>query len=112
MTVPVLMSPELREARERLRRVPISTVSDLFTLDPDEIADGYSSGREGFPCGDNLTRAQFHGWRNGAMDSHRMEPDAYSIALIADIRSRGIRLMDLDAVHRKQFEWLKSIGIA
>ena len=67
---------------------------------------------DGFPCGDNLTRAQFHGWRNGAMDSHRMEPDAYSVLLIADIRSRGIRLMDLDAVHRKQFERLKSMGLA
>lgn len=68
-----MMSPELREARERLKRVPVSSVSDLFTLSPDEIEEGYRDLREGLRCGENRTRAYWHGWRNGMIDSGKMQ---------------------------------------
>jgi hypothetical protein len=47
----------------------------LETLDNAEIQEGYRDGRDGLPCGDNRSRSYWHGWRNGMMDSKRMESD-------------------------------------
>lgn len=112
MGEPAIMSPELREAREKLKRFPVHSVSDLFTLDPDEIEEGYKDAREGLRCGDNQSRAYWHGWRNGMIDAGKMEPDEWSALLIRDMQSRGLKIMDVAAEHRKQFAWLKSMGLA
>ena len=58
-----------------LRRHPVSTMDDLESLNDADIKEGYRDGRAGDPCGDNRSRSYWHGWRNGMMDSHRMESD-------------------------------------
>ena len=111
MTAPI-MSPELREARERMKRIPVHSVTDLFSLDPEEIREGYADAREGLPCGENRSRAYWHGWRNGMIDSYKMEADAWGAMLIADMHARGFDLMTIVDAHDKQFAWLKSMGLA
>jgi len=65
-------------------RRPVTTAADLETLDGDEIMEGYRDGFEGFPCSGNRSRAYWHGWRNGMVDSKRMEIDADQTALVRD----------------------------
>lgn len=74
-----------------MNRVPVSTLADLDTLDDAEIVEGYHAGREGWPePGDNHSRAYWHGWRNGMIDSGRAHPDAASMALVKEYVARGI----------------------
>lgn len=55
-------------------RIPVVTVEDLDTLDHAEVLEGYADGREGFPCGENRSRSYWHGWKNGMIDTRRMDP--------------------------------------
>ena len=107
-----MMSPELRDARERMRRIPVASVSDLFSLDPDEIEEGYGDARAGMLCGDNRSRAYWHGWRTGMVDCRRAEPDAFAIALVKDVIDRYGDPALVANAHRKQFAWLQSMGLA
>lgn len=70
-------------------RLPVHDLATLQTLDQREIDEGYRDGREGFPCGENRGQAYWHGWRNGMMDSGRMQPDWASRALVAAYVARG-----------------------
>lgn len=69
-------------------RRPVIFAADLDTLDPAEIEEGYHDGREGFPCGENRGRAYYHGWRNGMIDSGRMEKDVWAGMLARDVMQR------------------------
>jgi hypothetical protein len=102
---------KIDDARRALRRQPISSLSELFELNPDEIAEGYRDGFEGLPCGDNHSRAYFHGWRNGMVDSGRAKTDAWSMALAADVRRFG-GLAAAVAHHERFYPELKALGIA
>lgn len=56
---------------------PVSTAADLALLDGDEIVEGYRAGLRGAPePGSDKSRSYWHGWRNGMVDSHRMEMDS------------------------------------
>lgn len=57
-------------------RRPVTTTDDLDTLEDAGVLEGYGDGREGFPCGENRSRSYWHGWRNGMIDSGRMEMPA------------------------------------
>lgn len=69
--------------------IPVRTVSDLETLDQNEIVLGYWSGFEGdSEPGNNHSRSFWHGWRNGASDKRFREIDADQRALAREIVSR------------------------
>jgi hypothetical protein len=63
------------ELEHILRRHPVSTMADLERLDNAEVQEGYRDGHEGLPCGDNRSRSYWHGWRNGMIDTKRIESD-------------------------------------
>lgn len=70
---------------------PVRTLSDLLTLDGDEISEGYIDGFHGEPePGNNRSRSYWHGWRNGACDSHRIEKDDAMAALVGDVAPGGV----------------------
>ena len=53
---------------------PVKTITDLDSLNSDEIVKGYLLGLHGEPE-PTESRALWHGWRNGLTDSGRMEKD-------------------------------------
>ena len=68
---------------------PVETVSDLDTLDSDEIVEGYWAGKDGWPePGNNRTRSFWHGWRNGAADGRHREIDAAQRRLAYEVVRR------------------------
>jgi hypothetical protein len=70
---------------------PVRSIEDLDALDIAEILEGYWEGRDGEPePGANRGRATWHGWRNGMIDSHRMEKDdaAAELARVCVARQR------------------------
>lgn len=70
--------------------MPVRTAEDLDALDLGEIVEGYLAGRAGDPePGHNRGRAFWHGWRNGAMDSGRLEIDDAARALVRAVAPRG-----------------------
>ena len=108
-----MMSPELRESHERMSRIPVYSLAEFCTLDPDEIREGYQAAHEGLGCGDNMSRAYWHGWTVCQINEKKMEtPDAHR-ALIHEIFVRfGGLSTEYIEYHRKQFAWLKSMGLA
>lgn len=69
---------------------PVLTSADLMTLDSAEIVEGYMDGRDGDPePGNNRGRSYWHGWRNGMVDSGRMEKDEAMAALAHDYAPGG-----------------------
>lgn len=70
--------------------MPVRTMADLDSLDPEEIVEGYCAGHEGDPePGHNRGRAYWHGWRNGAVDSGRRKVDCEQVQLAHAYCSRG-----------------------
>ncbi len=68
----------------------VSTLADLMMLDDDEIAAGYSAGLEGAPPpASDRSKGYWHGWRNGLVDSGRLQADAAQLALSRDIERAG-----------------------
>jgi hypothetical protein len=64
---------------------PIATIREFRELDEGEVMCGYMDGFQGITCeASALTRSYLHGWRNGAVDSGLMEPDAAYIELEAE----------------------------
>jgi hypothetical protein len=54
--------------------VPVTTLEEMDALDRDEVIEGYLDGYKGEPePGNNRSRAYWHGWCNGAVDSKRRE---------------------------------------
>ena len=55
---------------------PVRTLEVLNTLDQSEIVEGYRDGLAGEPTpGGNRSLSYWHGWRNGMVDSGRMQKD-------------------------------------
>lgn len=71
-----------------IKFAPVQTVQDLETLEPlSDMKEGYYAGLRGDDePGHNHGRAYWHGWRNGMMDSHRMEIDAAARRLAHQVR--------------------------
>lgn len=76
--------------RPDMRRVPVCTLGELFQLNPAEIEEGYKDGLDGLPCGDNRSRAYWHGWRNAMVDRGHAEKDAYQAVLAHEVVRSGI----------------------
>lgn len=78
------------EGDGRVEWVAVRTVEELDTLDDLEIVSGYRAGKDGDPePGHNRSKAFWHGWRNGMIDSSRMEPDEASGQLVRDVLRNG-----------------------
>jgi hypothetical protein len=56
-------------------RVPVTTVEELDQLNNMEVFEGYQDGLENFRCGENRSRAYWHGWRNGQVDGGHAQKD-------------------------------------
>lgn len=62
-----------------MKFVPVSSLSDLESLDEDMIVDGYRSAERGDPePGPNRGRAFWHGWRNRMIDLGELPGDEAS----------------------------------
>lgn len=68
---------------------PVSTVSELETLDEAEIVEGYQDGLNGEPKpSGNRSKSYYHGWRNGMMDRGKIPQDKFSINLAYEFISK------------------------
>lgn len=57
--------------------IPVETIAEFRALDEGEVLCGYLDGIQGLPCPiGEVSRAFWHGWRNGAVDAGFIEPDA------------------------------------
>ncbi len=73
-----------------MNREPVRTKADLDALDDAEIVEGFVDGMAGEPePGNNRSRAYWHGWRVGMMDSGRLEIDADHRHLVHDVAPGG-----------------------
>lgn len=69
---------------------PIRDVSDLDLQDEHDMVRGYLSGLNGEDePGNAYSRAFWHGWRNGAVDSGRRAPDDAQAVLAHALVARG-----------------------
>jgi hypothetical protein len=58
---------------------PVRTLSDLATLNDDDILEGYRSAERGDPePGENRGRSFWHGWRNRMIDLGEIPADEAS----------------------------------
>lgn len=101
---------KVADAKTAMRRTPVYSLSDLYTLNPDEIEEGFKDGYEGFPCSDNRSRAYWHGWRCAGIDKGRIPMD-WQARMLAHELAPGGALKSIEE-HQKQYEWLKSLGLA
>ncbi|CAB4145945.1 hypothetical protein UFOVP1204_35 [uncultured Caudovirales phage] len=106
------MSPELAAARAKMERIPVHSLADFWTLDPDEVEEGYAAAREGFGCGDNRSRAYWHGWTCAQCDMGKQEPTAMHRLFVSEAVKTFGDVTRMVPFHRKQFAWLKSMGLA
>lgn len=68
----------------------VTTLVELMMLDDDDVAAGYQAGLEGAPSpASDRSRAYWHGWRNGLVDSGRRPADAAQLALSFAIDRAG-----------------------
>jgi hypothetical protein len=59
-----------------MKFAPVSTLTDLESLDSDQVMEGYRSAERGDPePGPNRGRSFWHGWRNRMMDMGAMDHD-------------------------------------
>ena len=66
--------------------LPVTTKADLDALDQDDIVRGYQSGLRGeSEPGSDKSRAFWHGWRNGMVDSRRAEFDTAQTMLAREV---------------------------
>ncbi len=73
------MTDHLSEMEARARQ-PVTTVSELNTLDTHEMIDGYCAGLDGEPePGNNRSKSYWHGWRNGNADRTHTSDAAMAI---------------------------------
>jgi ribosome modulation factor len=65
---------------------PVETKADLERLDDDEILAGYLAGLSGeSEPGSDKSRAYWHGWRNGMVDSGRAQIDCAQVRLAREV---------------------------
>jgi|GEM_PF-6683411 len=64
--------------------IPITTMTDLYSLDGVELAEGYMKAREGYVITGNESRSFIHGWRNGLVDAGVCEPDEAQLLLAVE----------------------------
>lgn len=65
---------------------PVSTKEDLSLLDENDVVEGYRAGCRGeSEPGSAFSRSYWHGWRNGMVDSQRMEKDVDQARLARDV---------------------------
>lgn len=69
---------------------PVRTLEELDTLNSEMMVAGYMAGRKGYPepeieCGKSF----WHGWRNGMIDTGRMQQDDASLTLARLIVERS-----------------------
>lgn len=68
----------------------METVAQLEALDERDIISGYWAGYHGRDePGVEFNRSYWHGWRNGMVDSKRMQPDAPMAKLAHDVVESG-----------------------
>lgn len=59
-----------------MKFAPVSTLTDLESLDSDQVMEGYRSAERGDPePGPNRGRSFWHGWRNRMTDKGAIEHD-------------------------------------
>lgn len=69
---------------------PVATVSDLETLDGDQIVEGYLSAERGDPePGENRGRSFWHGWRNRMIDMGEIPADNAARRLAHEVVKTG-----------------------
>jgi ribosome modulation factor len=56
-----------------MRNFPARSIGDVDTMDSDAVLRGYRAGLVGGP--EPQDRDEWHGWRNGMVDSGRRQPD-------------------------------------
>ncbi|WP_062227592.1 hypothetical protein [Aureimonas frigidaquae] len=55
---------------------PVTSVAEFRSLDEGDVLCGYLDGLSGQPCIlSEVSRAYWHGWRNGLVDGGFTEPD-------------------------------------
>lgn len=65
-----------------MKFAPVSTLSDLDSLDDEQMLEGYLSAERGDPePGPNRGRSFWHGWRNRMIDLGELPSDDASRAL-------------------------------
>lgn len=70
--------------------LPVATLADMDQLDSDDVVAGYRYGlRGGDEPGSDKSRSFWHGWRNGMVDSNRMESDLAQQILCRAAIERG-----------------------
>ena len=79
----------MRDVKLSEERKPVETVDDLGTLDMGEMIEGYRDAREGWPCGENRSRAYWHGWQNGMADSYKMDITPAMRKLTESVQAAG-----------------------
>lgn len=84
---------------------PVTTLTDLDTLDDVEVVEGYHDGRSGSgEPGNNRSRSYWHGWRNGRVDGHHQPKDAAQAELAHEYlrRERDRRAAQTEAEYRAE----------
>ncbi len=113
MTEPPNAIPRtLAEIRHAERREPVVALSELFVLDPAEIEEGYRDGFGGLACGDNRSRAYWHGWRNAMIDRGKIEKDWRAGLLAREALRFPGGVSEVVEHHRRVYPELKSLGLA
>jgi len=74
---------------------PVETVAEFRTLDEGDVLCGYLDGLSGTTCAlGEVSRAYWHGWRNGLVDGGFAEPDSAQLKLDAQFARLGQRRPD------------------
>ncbi|RKK05412.1 hypothetical protein EBE87_19450 [Pseudoroseomonas wenyumeiae] len=69
---------------------PVDTLADFYSLDEGDVLFGYMDGIQGLPCDlKQVSRAYWHGWRNGVVDGGFLEPDEAQSKLDAAFQNLG-----------------------
>jgi hypothetical protein len=72
---------------------PVRTIDDFAALDEGDVLEGYLDGFHGAPLpGSNRSRAYWHGWCKGQVESGRREPDAAQLELDAGFKALCLEL--------------------
>lgn len=67
---------------------PVETLVDFHSLDEGDVLCGYMDGLQGLPCElRQVSRAYWHGWRNGVVDGGFVEMDEAQLKLEAAFQS-------------------------
>lgn len=95
-----------------LARRAVWTFDDLCNLDPAEIAEGYRDAREGLPCGDNRSRAYWHGWTCAKVDRQEIAKPISLAYLAREVFERfNGDLVALDVAHTRIFAARHKMGL-